>query len=182
MSRGIGMSACSAYGGRDSSYGGGNDIMFREMRRKDRLLSADETVAILEKATNGILGLNGDDGYPYTVPVSYAYSDGHIYFHCFKEGYKLDCIKRDPKVSFTVVTGDDIVPEDFGTFFESAICYGKARIISGDEMLESHMHIIRKYSGDYEKEGVDYFKASVPAMVMVDIEIEHVTGKAKKRG
>lgn len=155
--------------------------MFREMRRKDRLLSDQEAVSILEKATNGVLGLNGDDGYPYTVPVSYAYADGHIYFHCFREGYKIDCIRRDPKVSFAVVTNDDIVPEDFGTFFESVICYGKAEIISGEEMLDSHMHIIKKYSKDYEKEGIEYFRDSLSAMVMVDIEIEYMTGKAKKR-
>ncbi len=156
--------------------------MFREMRRKDRQLSDMEAKEILKKATNGVLGLNGDDEYPYTVPVSYAYADGHIYFHCFKEGYKLDCIRRNPKVSFTVVTNDDIVPEDFGTFFESVICYGKAEIISGDGMLDSHMHIIRKYSSEYEKEGIDYLNSSKEAMVMVDIEIAFMTGKAKKRG
>ena len=44
---------------------------FREMRRKRQLLSNDESVAILEKATAGTLALLGDDDYPYTVPISY---------------------------------------------------------------------------------------------------------------
>ena len=46
--------------------------MFREMRRKRQLLPTEESVAILERMTNGTLALHGDDGYPYAVPVSYA--------------------------------------------------------------------------------------------------------------
>lgn len=152
--------------------------MFREMRRKDRLLSLEQTAAVFEKASNGILGLSGDDGFPYTVPLSFAYCDGHIYFHSYKQGYKLDCIRRNPKVSFTVVTRDDVNGEGFDTYFESATAFGRAVIIEGEEMLKSHMHIIRKYSALYEKEGIDVFRQEIDGMVMVDIEIESMTGKA----
>lgn len=37
--------------------------MFREMRRKRQLLPQEESVAILEKMTNGTLALHGDNGY-----------------------------------------------------------------------------------------------------------------------
>lgn len=50
--------------------------MFREMRRNRQLLPTEECVAILERMTNGILALHGDNGYPYAVPVSYVYADG----------------------------------------------------------------------------------------------------------
>ena len=76
--------------------------MFREMKRKERQLSAELTEKILNKCTSGVLSVIGDDGYPYGVPVSYAYSDGKIFFHCAKEGHKVDAIKNNPKVSFTV--------------------------------------------------------------------------------
>ena len=32
-----------------------------------------------------------DEDYPYTVPMNYVYSEGHIYFHCARSGHKLDC-------------------------------------------------------------------------------------------
>lgn len=77
--------------------------MFREMRRKRQLLSTKESVAILERMTNGTLALHGDDGYPYAVPVSYVYADGKIYFHSAMKGHKVDAISRNDKISFCVV-------------------------------------------------------------------------------
>ena len=50
--------------------------MFREMRRKGQQLSAEECIEILNRGTSGVLALEGDDGYPYAVPLSYVYEDG----------------------------------------------------------------------------------------------------------
>ncbi|MHB9143040.1 MAG: 5-nitroimidazole antibiotic resistance protein, partial [Paludibacter sp.] len=46
--------------------------MFREMRRKKQLLSEEETKEILKVHSSGVLAVTGDDGYPYTVPISYT--------------------------------------------------------------------------------------------------------------
>ena len=66
--------------------------MFRPMRKESRALSVAEAEALLRRATSGVLSLHGDDGYPYGVPVSHVYQDGHIWFHCAVEGHKLDAI------------------------------------------------------------------------------------------
>ncbi len=50
--------------------------MFREMRRIRQQISQAECVEILNRATSGVSGLHGDDGYPYTVPVSFVYQEG----------------------------------------------------------------------------------------------------------
>ena len=55
--------------------------MFRAMRLNGQQLSQEETIEILNKQTHGTLAINGTDKYPYSVPVSYVYSDGKIYFH-----------------------------------------------------------------------------------------------------
>lgn len=88
---------------------------FRKMRRGRQELSLEETEAILNRQTAGVLALSGDGGYPYAVPISYIYADGKLYFHCAKSGYKLDAIRRDPKASFCVIDQDQIVPEKFTT-------------------------------------------------------------------
>jgi len=44
------------------------------MRRKRQLMSNEDTVAVMERCTNGILACTGDEDYPYAVPVSYVYS------------------------------------------------------------------------------------------------------------
>lgn len=46
--------------------------MFRELRRKKQLLSEQETLRVLEEGKTGIVGVLGDDGYPYTVPINYV--------------------------------------------------------------------------------------------------------------
>ena len=107
--------------------------MFREMRRKRQLLPPEESVAILERMTNGTLALHGDDDYPYAVPVSYVYIDGRIYFHCAMKGHKVDAIMQNDKVSFCVVERDDIKPAEFTTYFRSVIIFGKAHNGRGGE-------------------------------------------------
>ena len=53
--------------------------MFREMRRKKQDLALEESIAVLMRGTSGVLAVQGDNGYPYAVPISYAYYDTHIY-------------------------------------------------------------------------------------------------------
>lgn len=38
--------------------------MFREMRRKNQMLSTDECIEILNKGISGVLALLNDNGYP----------------------------------------------------------------------------------------------------------------------
>ena len=71
--------------------------MFREMRRKKQVMSEELTKEVLINGTSGVLALEGDDGYPYAVPVSYVYDGEKLYFHCAKEGHKIDAIKRNEK-------------------------------------------------------------------------------------
>ena len=50
--------------------------MFREMRRKKQQIPDNEAIAILENGKTGILAVNGDSGYPYTVPLNYMFYNG----------------------------------------------------------------------------------------------------------
>ena len=152
--------------------------MFREMRRKDKMKTYEEAVQILGECTNGVLSVIGDGGYPYGVPVSYIYHDGKIYFHCAGEGHKLDAIKADSRVSFTVVGADEIAPEKFTTMYKSVIAFGRASIIDTDEEKMAALNLIReKYSGNFPKEGAAYIEKFWDKTTVVVIEIEHMTGK-----
>ena len=73
--------------------------MFRAMRRAKQQLSEEECDRILTGASSGVLCVSGDGGYPYGVPISYAYDKAKkaIYFHCAKEGHKIDAIRRNDK-------------------------------------------------------------------------------------
>ncbi|MBQ7167600.1 MAG: pyridoxamine 5'-phosphate oxidase family protein, partial [Treponema sp.] len=79
--------------------------MFRQMRRFGQQVASEKCVEILKNEWRGVLALLGDDGYPYTVPMDFFYDedDGKIYFHCAKEGHKIDAIEKCDKASFCVM-------------------------------------------------------------------------------
>ncbi len=63
--------------------------------------SRDKMEQILREEEVGYLGV-ADEGQPYVVPLNYAYAAGKILFHCAFTGQKLDAIRRNPQVCFTV--------------------------------------------------------------------------------
>ena len=152
--------------------------MFREMRRKKQLLSAEESIEILNSGTSGVLGVYGNDGYPYTVPLSYIYHNSKLYFHIAKEGHKLDAIKNCDKVSFCVISKDEIVPQEFTTYFKSVIVFGRARIIEDDnEKMHAITLLGEKYSPNVPGLSNE-IEQSFNRLHMIELNIEHMTGKA----
>jgi len=151
--------------------------MFREMRRNKQVLSVADTVAVLERCTNGILACHGDEGYPYAVPVSFVFSEGKIYFHSAKSGHKVDAILQNPKVSFAVVDEDTIVSAEYTTYFRSAIAFGQARIVEGEERRAAFAALVEKYSGDQPAEAKQNEIARCDHALIIAIDIEHLTGK-----
>ena len=158
--------------------------MFREMRRNKQQLSEEATLDILNKATNGVLALDGDNGYTYAVPLSFAYDDGKIYFHAALSGHKLDAIKNNDKVSFCVVRQDVVIQKTFTTHYASAIAFGRIKIIKDDNDPEKRRGLdllADKYSPDIDlKSREKEINGKMKALVVIVLEIEHLTGKAAR--
>ena len=119
--------------------------MFREMRRNKQALTAEEIAEILKRNTSGVLAVNGDGGYPYAVPLSYVYLDSKLYFHCAGTGHKLESILKDGKVSFCVIDQDQVVGEEYTTYFRSVVAFGRARVLEGAEKLRPLVELCEKY-------------------------------------
>lgn len=152
---------------------------FRKMRRGRQELSLEETEAILNRQTAGVLALSGDGGYPYTVPISYIYADGKLYFHCARSGHKLDAIRRDPKASFCVIDQDQIVPEKFTTLYRSVIVFGQIRRIEDEKQKRSAIEKLGQKYGDgmSEERLAAEIDGAWKALEMLEMEIDHLTGK-----
>ncbi|MGE5632341.1 MAG: pyridoxamine 5'-phosphate oxidase family protein [Caulobacteraceae bacterium] len=154
--------------------------MFKAMRRQDREISSAEINCILESGLYGVLSTTGENGYAYGVPLSYAYDNGNIYFHCAIEGGKLDNIKHNNRVSFCVVSKAEPLPGDFSMRYESVIAFGKAYEVLGDEKREALIMLIKKYSPEYVEQGIDYINRAQEKTEVIKIEIDHITGKARR--
>ena len=156
--------------------------MFREPRRKDRTISIAEGKQILKDNTYGVLGTVSEDGYPYTVPLSYVYSEEEdaIFFHCGKSGHKIENIERCGLVSFTVVGRTEVQPELFSTLYESVTVFGKCEQVVGKEKLDAFMLFIEKYNPAGLAKVPDKVRSNGDAVRAYRIKIEHMTAKAKK--
>ena len=152
--------------------------MFRELRRKKQLLSEQETLRVLEEGKTGIVGVLGDDGYPYTVPINYVSLENKIYFHSAKKGHKVDAIAKEPKVSMTVVEKDDVVSREFTTYFRSIQLFGKAYVVEDEaERNVAFRALCEKFSGADMDRYDEIMSKEAAAAAIVRIDIEHITGK-----
>ena len=150
------------------------------MRRVRQQLTREEAVTILRSATAGVLAVNGDNGYPYAVPVSYVYADGKIYFHSALQGHKIDAICHDPRVSFCVIGKDNVKPQEFTTYFRSVIAFGKVRIIEDDdEKMTALRMLLARYSDDTVTAEMtnEEIAGGFKRLLMLEIAIEHLSGK-----
>jgi nitroimidazol reductase NimA-like FMN-containing flavoprotein (pyridoxamine 5'-phosphate oxidase superfamily) len=161
-------------------------MMFRDMRRKERLLSNDEAQLILARNSYGILAVSGDAGYPYAVPLNYVYENGSIFFHGAKAGHKIDAIKANENVSFCVVDEEEVSAKEFKTYYKSVIAFGKARLLSDDPSLSDAKQaaleaIVAKFSPGYIEEGNLEIKDGWDRVEVIEIRVEHLTAKGSLR-
>ena len=151
--------------------------MERKMRRFRQQLAVEDAVKILNGCTNGVLSLVDTDGEAFGVPISYVY-DGcnRLYLHSASSGRKIDCVKADSRCSFCVVSQDNIVPEEFTTYFRSVIVAGKIKILTDiEEIRQGLVMLSDKYCPgiDPAKE-IDKF---INAVKVLRIDIDSITGK-----
>ena len=153
--------------------------MFRPMRRSKQALSPEKCQEILQRGTSGVLALSGEGGYPYAVPISYVYADGKLYFHSAKAGHKIDAIRSCPKGSFCVIDQDQIVPEEYTTYFRSVIAVGRIRVLEEDgEKLAAIEKLAEKYAPEESPQSRrNAIHREWAPLCMLEMSIDHLTGK-----
>lgn len=152
--------------------------MFKEMRRKDRLLDEQRTLEVLKTGQYGVLSTSGENGYAYGVPLNYTYMDGSIYFHCATEGNKLENINYNNKVSFCVIGETMPVPETFSYKYECVIVFGTASEALDQEKKAALVALIEKYSPEFLEKGMKYIEKDMNKTTVIKISIEQITGKS----
>ena len=153
--------------------------MFRELVRKNKKLSMEECVSLLKAEKRGVLSVNGDNGYPYGMPMNHFYNeeDGRIYFHCGKVGHRLDALKRDNKVSFCVYDNGYCNEGEWALNVKSVIVFGKIEIIEEqNKIAEVTARLSRKFTDDEE-----YIKSEIEKhlrhTLLLALTPEHICGK-----
>jgi len=152
----------------------------RNVRRKDREIGIHEAQELLTTAEYGVLSTVGEDGRPYGIPLSFAYKNGCIYFHCALTGHKLENIAHNPQVSFCVTGATKVLPDQFATEYESAVASGVASEVQGAERHNALVWLLEKYSPGFIEEGRRYIEQKDSLTKVIKIEISQISGKARR--
>ena len=151
------------------------------MRRKDReITDLSEIFGILNRCDTVRIAMQG----PYVVPVSFGAElvDGKVavYFHCAREGLKIDLLKANPKVC---VEGDIFIrtePTDHGitTRYESVIGFGTCRFLEEKAEIIHALKVLTEHYGydDYDLAHCRALKYIHVGMIVLD----EISGKRNK--
>ncbi len=153
--------------------------MFREMLRKKQQLPENECIDILKSQLRGVLSVLGDDGYPYGMPINHYYNeqDGKLYFHCGKQGHKIDAVRRHDKASFCVFDEGFRRDGEWALNIRSVIVFGRIEFIEDRETVyRISEELSRKFTDDdeYIRREIERFG---PGTLMFALVPEHITGK-----
>lgn len=153
--------------------------MFRPVRKKKNEIDVVAINSLLKNCRRGVLALNGDDGYPYAIPINFLFDkdDNKIYFHGARFGHKVDALKKCDKVCFTIYGNETFKEENWAPYMQSVVIFGRCHLINSNEKT---MILLKKFAMKYYPSEAlvdeEIMKCGKAAQ-MFEIEIQHMTGK-----
>ena len=123
-----------------------------------------------------------DDGVPYIVPMNFGYRDGTFYFHCAREGRKLDILRKHPRVCFELEADVRLAkggaPCKWSTSYESVIGWGVAELVMDEEEARKGLEVLMSH---YTEGPFDFDPRSLSLTAVIKVKAERMTGKRSKR-
>jgi len=148
------------------------------MRRQEKeIRDGKEIREILQKGLVCRVGLC-DGQQPYIVSMNYGYRDSCMYFHCAREGRKIDILKRNDRVCIEVDVDTRIVQGDapcgWTTKYRSVIGFGRASIIDDEAQKRAGLDVIMSHHG---ASGGEYDEKKLQRVSVIKVVLESMTGK-----
>ncbi len=154
-----------------------------ENRMKQNQLTVEQINDLLASSKVGHLATNNGDGYPYVVPVHFAYNKDCIYVHGLNRGQKLQNIQNDGKICFEVSQMEGLILDDkacdVNTAYQSIVIFGSAAIVDDkDEKIEALNQVVSKYTPQLA--GQEFPENMLKGTGIIKISIDTITGKFYK--
>ena len=151
------------------------------MRRKDReVQSLDEIFDILNRCDTVRVAFRGEK-YPYVVPVSLGAElvNGKVivYFHCAREGIKLELLKKDSRICLEgdIFIRTETTDHGITTRYESVIGFGECRIVEDEQEIKHGLKVLTEHYG-YMDYSLDRCRA-LEYLYVVKAVLSEITGK-----
>lgn len=94
----------------------------------------------LAQPNPSVIGTLEDDGAPHTAPTWYLWEDGRVLVNMADSRKRLDHLRRDPRVSLTVLDNDD--------WYRHVTLTGRVVSLEDDPDLEGIDRLSRQYTGN----------------------------------
>lgn len=152
------------------------------MRRKDRCVEdKSEILAIIKKCEVCNLAFY-EEGFPYIVPLNFGVyeSEGNfeLYFHCAKVGKKLDLLKVNNHVAFSMTCSHKLYLEEAACNstmeFESVCGNGILEQLSDEEKVRVLNILMKQYSG---RDDYSFPENELRAVAVLKLTVNEITGK-----
>ena len=118
---------------------------------------------------------------PYLVTLNYGYHDGALYFHSAAEGRKIDLIKENREVSFTVALDLGLVKGaiacDWSVRFQSVVGHGKISLLESPEEKRQGLDL---FMGQYSDAEFSYPDKMIQATAVFKLVINEMTVKQSR--
>ncbi len=148
------------------------------MRRKDKEIKELTALEDIIQGAQVCRLAMSQDGQPYVVPLNFGYAERTVYFHCAKEGRKLEMIEANPLVCFEVDLDHRLVTADkgckFGFKFKSVIGFGRASLVEDHQAKEAALKIIMAH---YAEGDFSFTPEDTARVAVVKVELSEITGK-----
>lgn len=148
------------------------------MRRSEKeITDRAEIDAVIRRSRVLRLGLS-DRGQPYVVPLCFGYDGRSLYFHCAREGKKMQILRQNNRVCVEFDIVDGVAESDqacnWSVNYQSVIGFGTAHVVVDlPEKRDALALLMAQYSGRSFTFPDDALKGTV----IVRIDISSMTGK-----
>lgn len=150
----------------------------RPMRRKTSQLPDKDAWDILQNGIWGTLATADSNGQPYAVPMNYALLGNTLYLHSAMKGHKIDNMRENPLVSFSVVATAEVLSEQFDMAYRSVVAFGTARIVEDAKEKQTSLEaLMEKYSPAFHDKAMEYISRNIERTAVIAVEINGLTAK-----
>jgi len=154
------------------------------MRRKDREISDPSDIEQIISNSDVCRIAFADSNIPYIVTMNFGYLSAEhscFYFHCAREGRKMELMKKNNYVCFELDCDHELYPGekacDWGMKFSSVVGYGRLYLVTErEERIKGLNSIMEHYSGRGEFEYGENIFAST---AVLRLDVEEMNGKRK---
>lgn len=157
-----------------------------KMRRKDREINDINVItSILDMCKTASVAMIDND-VPYVIPLNYGYEIKDnilvLYFHCAKEGRKIDILKHNNRVCFTIFSeGEPLhseTPCNSGYYYSSIIGNGVVEFI---ENPVEKRYALSKMFAHQSGRNVEFTETQADTVCVFKIVAMDYTGKQKAK-